>query len=121
MIMKYIPVLLSTTLLAVSLSTFAGHHEKGERKHEFMAEYFQNLSDEERAELKAVKEKMMQFSPKERKAFRDDVKNKWAELPKAEQDAFIAKNQEKIDKILELKKEEVVLKLYGMTLLKDKQ
>ncbi|MCS5708437.1 hypothetical protein CC99x_005900 [Candidatus Berkiella cookevillensis] len=119
--MKSIPVLLSTALLTVSLSVFAGHHEKCEKKHGFMAEYFQNLSDEERAELKATKEKMKQLSHKERKAFRADVKNKWSELPKAEQDAFIAKNQEKIDKILDLRKEELVLRLYGMDLLKDKQ
>lgn len=120
--MKRIPVLLSAALMAISIGAFAGHgHDRKSGKHEFMAEYFQSLSPEERAELTAVKEKMDKLSKEERKAFREEVKSKWSALPKAEQDAFAAQHQEKIDKILSMKKEHIVLKLYGMTLLKDKQ
>lgn len=115
--MKVLPIVLSAMLITSSGLVFARGGDcdcKGKRHHQ-KSEYMQNLTEEERAAFKAGKEKLKAMSDDERKAFKESTKSKWDALSKAEQDAFIAQHQDKIDKALSHKKDKMILRLYGMS------
>lgn len=113
--MKLIPILLTTTVLTASGYALAERCHDGPKRDHFRSEYMQNLTDEERSALKATKEKMKQMSREERRAFKNDTKEEWESLSADEQDAFIAQHQDKIERALEHKKKQIVLRLYGMS------
>jgi len=94
------------------------HGDKGPR-HKDKPAFFQNMTESEKAEFKAVREKLKNMSKEERQAFKSSVKDKWSKLSEAEKNDFISKHQQKIDSALEHKKERVIMKMYGAELLKE--
>lgn len=119
--MKILPALATSLLLVFSTGAIAKDCDHGDKSHPFKAEYFQNLSDEEKAEFTAAKNKLDKMSEEERKAFRKDAKNQWDKLSQADRDAFISKNQGKIDKAVERQKDRMIMRLYGFSLLKNQE
>lgn len=107
-----LPLLLSLTHPVFAYQGEDKHHHK-------KPEFFQNMTPEERADFKALRDKMKSMSKSERKTFKKGVKEKWEALSDTDKQAFINANQEKIDKAIERQKKRIIMRLYGAELLKQ--
>ena len=94
-----------------------GRHNKGYSSSK--AEFLQSMTQEERAEFKAVRDKFKNMSKKERHAFKASVKSKWTALSETEKSDFIRQHQQQIDKILTRQKEKAIIRVYGAQLMKN--
>lgn len=89
------------------------------RRHHKQPEFLQNMSQEERAAFEEIRDKMKSMSKEERMAFKKKVKDKWAQLSEDEKQSFIKEHETQIDKALERQKQRIIMRMYGVKLLKQ--